>query len=153
MNATAAGRADHVRTARGDERGTGSSPVAAIIVVVCGAAFWTLVLAGWITSAQHARQVADLAALAGAHAHKQGEQACQAAGEYARRNGGELADCSVSTGTGEYVIHVEVAVDLRPALPGAPSAVREKAHAGFLIPDEEPGIGENGRDASGAGGP
>lgn len=149
----AAGRAGQGRAARADERGTGSSPVAAIIVIVCGAAFWTLVLAGWIASDQRARQAADLAALAGAHAHKQGAQACRAAGEYARRNGGELTDCSVSTGTGEYIIHVEVAVDLRPALPGAPVAVHEKAHAGFLIPDEEPGSGEDGRGASGADGP
>ena len=150
MSTIACSGLDGSRVARGDERGTGASPVAAIIVLVCGAAFWTLVLAGWIASDQRARQAADLAALAGAHAHAQGAPACEAAGEYARRNGGELADCDVSTGTGEYIVHVEVQVELRPALPGAPAAVSEKARAGFLIPDEEP---TNSPGGSGRPGP
>ena len=51
-----------------DERGSGTALSASIIVVLCVTAFWVLVLSGWIASDQRARQAADLAALAGAHA-------------------------------------------------------------------------------------
>ncbi|WP_316670768.1 Rv3654c family TadE-like protein [uncultured Propionibacterium sp.] len=128
----------------GDERGSGTTLAASIVVLMCAAAFWALVLSGWIASDRRARQAADLAALAGAHAHEQGAPPCDAAREYAQRNGGELTDCGISTGPGEYIVHVEVTVELRPALPGAPSRVGEEARAGFLVPDEDPGSGQAG---------
>lgn len=131
---------------KGEERGSGTVLAASVIVVMGVVAFWVLVLSGWIASDQRARQAADLAALAGAHAHRQGTDACEAAREYAQRNGGELTDCTISTGPGEYIVHTEVTVELRPTLPGAPSRVGEKAQAGFLVPEEEPG-------SSGASGP
>ncbi|WP_277066369.1 Rv3654c family TadE-like protein [Propionibacterium acidifaciens] len=131
-----------------DERGSGTALSASIIVVLCVTAFWVLVLSGWIASDQRARQAADLAALAGAHAHEKGASACDAAREYAQRNGGELADCDVSAGGGEYIVHVEVSVELRPALAGAPSRVNERAHAGFLVPDEDPAARRAGPNVS-----
>lgn len=81
--------------------------------IACAAlliAFVGLAHIGAAVVARHrAQSAADLAALAGATALRDGFSACDAGGELATRNGGVLAECR-EEGGGDVYIEVEVPV-------------------------------------------
>lgn len=89
-------------------------------------------IAGWIDSVHRARSAADLAALAGAQAHVKDGDACAAARAAATRNGGRVASCDVQGGRRDFLVAVEVRLELRPVVGGVHRAVVEKAIAGSL---------------------
>lgn len=118
-----------------DERGSGTGLVAAICVVLAMVFTVLAWLVAWSGSAQRARDAADLAALAGSHAQVDGLDACRAAEQNAAANDSAVLSCTVEVGaTGEFIVAVSVAVDLRPQveLPGAPSRITASARAGAV---------------------
>lgn len=116
-----------------DERGSGSGLVAMICLICLGMGAVTMVLTWWVGCAEQARNVADLAALAGAHAKAAGDDACSGATANAVVNGGRVITCDVNeSATGEFIVTVSVEVELRPHVQGGPRAVTATARAGAV---------------------
>lgn len=123
--------------AAGGERGAGTVLVAGVMVLVLCCLAVALWLTSWLACAQRAQQAADLAALAGARAH--GEQVgsapgaeCAAAKDFAARNGARLSGCTVQGGAQQFLVRVEVAVELYPKVSGGARQVLRSAVAGSL---------------------
>lgn len=114
------------------ERGSGTGLSAFIVLGLAGAVMLGVWLLGWVQSVRRAHDVADLAALAGAHAHATGRDACRVARETAAANRGELRTCEVKGGPASFVVEVQVAARLRPALErvGVPKWTTATAAAG-----------------------
>lgn len=107
------------------ERGSGSV-LAALIVLLAALAFCVLVVFGGGVAALHrARSTADLAALGGAVALAEGQDACAGAAVVAARNGASLEECVV----GADRVDVVVAVELGSGSPLLPRAVGAGASA------------------------
>jgi secretion/DNA translocation related TadE-like protein len=119
---------DRQRTQRGS--GTVLSATAMLIAIVV--TLMALVVIGWVGSGRKARSAADLASLAGAYAVAAGKDACQAAQRSAESNGGKLEECSVQNNGVDYIVNVQVSVDVTPNLPGGPSRTRAESAAGSL---------------------
>jgi secretion/DNA translocation related TadE-like protein len=74
----------------------GASTLAVVLVgVLAVVALLVGTVAGVLTDQRRVESAADLAALAGAAAHQEGEDACPAAEAVAQRNDAELASCRV----------------------------------------------------------
>lgn len=95
-----------IRSTGGGERGAASLLVmtCVVLLLVIGSALG--VVAALIRSNRSAQSAADLAALAGASAWQQGEDACQGAAASARANAAELVWCRVVGD--DVVVAVEV---------------------------------------------
>lgn len=115
-----------------DERGAGTIMVATVALVLVGVSVVCLWIAGWIGSAQHARSVADLSANAAAQATAVGDDACPVARRVAELNRGRLVSCRASGDTITFQVSVEVAVPLRPHIPGASREITGEATAGSV---------------------
>lgn len=108
-----------------DERGTATVAVLSLIGVVLLVAAAAAAVLGAAVAHRQAQAAADLAALSGAAAAEQGDDACGAAADVARANGGDLADCHLE---GDDVL-VSVTVDVPGGL-AVLGEVRARARAG-----------------------
>jgi secretion/DNA translocation related TadE-like protein len=110
--------------------GSASVLMIGVMAVVMLISFAAMVVAGYLVSVHRARGAADLAALSGAAAYQQGQDACPAARQAARRNGGAVVDCSQVGDLVDFVVSVRVRMDVQTWIPGLPSSVVATAHAG-----------------------
>ncbi|QGU06286.1 hypothetical protein COCCU_01630 [Corynebacterium occultum] len=78
----------------------------AIIVVLISLGLVVIAAAGQVTASHQLRNSAELAAVAGAHAHYRGEDACAVAGETVALNTGEMKNCH--TQGGDVIIEVRL---------------------------------------------
>ena len=115
-----------------DERGSAGALTLAIVLCLLTTMLVTVWVAGWFGVAHRARSAADLSALAGATAHEQGADACQAAQDNAVANGAKMTACSVEEGAGDFIVNVKVQVPLIPSIPGGPQALQGSARAGVV---------------------
>ncbi|WP_203567814.1 Rv3654c family TadE-like protein [Aestuariimicrobium ganziense] len=118
---------------RRDERGAGTVLTAVVLLGLCLCLAVGLVAVGWMSSRRHATQVADLAALAGAQAFARGDRACPVATEVADRNEATVTGCATEGERSAFVVRVEVQVQLRPHLRGAPGTVTVTGVAGSAV--------------------
>ena len=112
------------------DRGSASVLMLGVMVVVMTLSFAAMVIAGYLVSAHRARGTADLAALSGAAAYQRGDDACGEAKRTARRNGAAVVGCEQVGDLVDFVVSVEVRVDVRTGFRGLPRTVRAQAHAG-----------------------
>lgn len=111
------------------ERGSGTLLAVAVVIVAGLAALVLLVVSGYVAAVHRARGVADLVAVSGALAVDQGREACPVARKASRRNGVKLISCRVSGDSLDYVVSVEIALQVESPS-GLPKRVRAAAHAG-----------------------
>ena len=117
---------------RRNQRGSGTVLVAAVVLVLMVVTAGLLAVAGYIAAAHHARAAADLAALSGASARAQGQDACRAAGAVAARNGVRLVGCRERGDSFDFVVTVTVEQQVSVPSPVLPGSVGASAHAGRL---------------------
>lgn len=119
---------------RAGERGSGTVLIMTVLLVlaVCGAI--GAVATGYALAAHGARAAADMTALGAAQAMRTGGDPCTTAADLARRNGTELADCSVAGDPGDFVVSVRVRVHVDLRLPGLPTTLTTRADAGVVPP-------------------
>ncbi|MEL4503637.1 Rv3654c family TadE-like protein [Luteococcus sp. H138] len=117
------------------ERGAGTALTATLLLCLCAAMVVGVWIAGWVDSIHRARSAADLAALAGAQAHAKDGEACATARSAASRNGAALESCNVQGGRRDFLVTVEVRLELRPVVGGVRRQAVEKAVAGSLQRD------------------
>ena len=116
----------------GGERGSGSLLAVAASLGLIGFALVAVWVVAWFACLHRADQVADLAASAGAEAFLSGGDPCSVAGSVAQSNSARLESCEAGGDTARFVVKVEVAVPLRPRVPGAPEQVSSRAAAGVV---------------------
>ncbi|SEP64126.1 Rv3654c family TadE-like protein [Microlunatus flavus] len=112
------------------ERGSGTLLVVGVMAVVGVVAAVAMVAAAYLVAGHQARGAADLAALSGAAAYAEGRAPCPAAARLAKANGGRLASCDRVGDDVDYVVSVEVVVDVGVRVPGLPRHLEGRAHAG-----------------------
>lgn len=112
------------------ERGVGTLLTAGVALVLLSVTWGVCLVLGWWLQASRAQDAADLAALAGAAAMAEQQDACAAAGLAARNNGARLSACRLTSEGSAFVVEVRVVLGLHPALPGGPAAVERSASAG-----------------------
>lgn len=112
------------------ERGSASVMMLGVMAVVMMLSFAAMVIAGYLVGAHRARGAADLAALSGAAAYQRGDDACGEVKRTARRNGAVVVGCEQVGDLVDFVVSVEVRVDVRTGFSGLPRTVRAQAHAG-----------------------
>lgn len=100
--------------------------VMAVVVVITGAA---LVITGFLLAQHRARAAADLSALSAAAAFQQAESGCGQARRTAQANGARVTRCDRVGDEVDFVVTVEVTVDVETRVPGLPRTVRAVAHA------------------------
>lgn len=115
---------------RSGERGAGTLLAGAVLVCVVVAGLIGVWTVGWVGSVHRARNAADLAALAAAHSHTIGQDACRSAERVARANRSRLEHCRLVDAGSSFVVEVRVQVRLTPAIAGAPDRVTQDATAG-----------------------
>jgi secretion/DNA translocation related TadE-like protein len=115
---------------RRDQRGSGTVLMAAVMAVVVALGAVATVVAGYLAGHHRARSAADLAALTGAAAYAQRQDACAEARRTARRNGARVTHCEQVGDQVDFVITVRVVVQVRVRSPGLPRRVEAEAHAG-----------------------
>ena len=108
------------RVRRGDQRGSASVLVAALMGVVVVLTGVALLVAGYEVAQHRARAAADLAAVSGAVAFAAGRDACDQARRTARDNDATVLSCSTVGDPVGYVVSVRV----------LPTRVVGEAHAG-----------------------
>ena len=101
-----------------------------VMAVVMLVSLAVMLVAGYLVSVHRARGAADLAALSGAAAYQQGQDACLVASQAARRNGGAVVDCSQVGDLVDFVVSVKVRMEVQTRIPGLPTSVAAAAHAG-----------------------
>lgn len=115
---------------RRDERGSGTLLVVGVMAVVGVVAMAAMVAAAYLVAGHQARAAADLAALSGAAAYAEGRSPCPAATRLARTNGARLTSCDQVGDDVDYVVSVEVVVEVGVRVPGLPRRLGGRAHAG-----------------------
>ncbi len=120
----------HRPAVRRDERGVGTLFTVGVCVALVAVAWGAAVAVAWFALARQVSGAADLAAIAGAAALAEGDDACAASRDAAARNSVTLAGCDVRNAGGGFVVEVAVSAPLQPALPMAPAQVRRSAAAG-----------------------
>lgn len=112
------------------ERGAATLAVAGallMLLVLTGAA---AVVAGYLVATHRARGAADLAAVSAAGRHAAGLPGCPVAHQLATVHGATLRRCT-EVGDGiDFVVSVEVAVEVAVPAPGLPTRITARAHAG-----------------------
>lgn len=114
------------------DRGSGTVLTVAVLMVLVVTAAVGVWMSGWIGCIHQARNAADLSAVAGAQAHQLGGDGCAVALATAQLNGAELSSCEVTIGAGEFIVDVQVELELRPHVRGGPTRVTEKSRAGLV---------------------
>lgn len=112
------------------ERGGGTILTLALCLGLLVVASAAAVIVTWVGIARGAQNAADLAALAGAAARADGADACRAAAHAAQANAGQLVSCRVAGDWHAFAVHVGVAKELSPTVPGLPTQVAKEATAG-----------------------
>jgi secretion/DNA translocation related TadE-like protein len=115
-----------------NERGSGSMLMIAMLVVVLSLAWAAAVIAGYLVAAHRARSIADLAAISGAAAVRQGGEGCPAVRRIVERQGA-TARCSQVGDAIDFVVTVTVQVSVPTTFPGLPSKVSGTGHAGPTV--------------------
>ncbi len=114
----------------GCERGSASVLLAGVMGVVVLLSCAAMVVVGYAVATHRARGAADLAAVSGAAAFGQGEDACAQARRTAADNGARLVRCDQVGDQLDYVVTVRVAIGVRVRVAGLPRQVESLAHAG-----------------------
>lgn len=125
----------HQRPGWTHQRGGGSIATIGIVLVLVVVALVGVWIACWLAASSRSQGLADLVAIEAAYAQEVGGDACGRARVVAQMNQGQLNDCRVETGYGEFIVTVEVRVGLSPAIPGAPTESEHQARAGILAGD------------------
>jgi len=112
------------------ERGSASVLMTGIVGVVVALSGAALIIAGYAVGYHRARAAADLSALSGAAAFRQGRDPCAQATQTARRNGARVDHCDLVGDAVDFVVTVRVSVLPRTRIPQLPKAVTAEAHAG-----------------------
>ena len=112
------------------QRGSASILVAGLMGVVVLLGGSALVVAGYAVAQHRARAAADLAAVSGAAAFLQGQDACTRAREAARDNGARVLQCNQVGDQIDYVVSVRVELDVPIRVRGLPRRVQGLASAG-----------------------
>lgn len=120
------------RFTRRSQRGSGTVLSVMIMLGLVGIMLVSAWSIGWITSFHRAHRIADLAAVAGAHAIVAGQDGCAAAKQTALRNGGEVITCTLRGEMPSFVLVIETSTPLRPVIdiPTAPLRAVGAAAAG-----------------------
>lgn len=116
-----------------NERGAGTLMVAGVLVVLVSVTLMSFWAIGWLASAQSARSVADLAAVAGAQELVSGGDACASARRVADANGGQVVRCEVRTAGVDFRVIVKVQVPLLPRVLGQPAWISGSAVSGPVL--------------------
>lgn len=103
-----------------------------VMLVVVMVSLVTVCIAGYLLAVHRGRSAADLAALSGAVALGSGEDPCARARSNAESNGAQVTSCSSVGDYIDFVVSVEVQVQVRVLAPGLPSKVTARAWAGSL---------------------
>jgi secretion/DNA translocation related TadE-like protein len=114
----------------GSEQGSGSMLMIGVMTVVLFLSLGAICIAGYLVAAHRARTAADLAALSGASAVVNGDQACGAAERIAEANGAHLETCSRVGDPIDFVVSVRVEVTVGVRVPLLPRQIGAAAHAG-----------------------
>lgn len=88
----------HLRRKLGEQHGYATIAATGIILAILGLCLVVAAAAGLVLAEHRARTAADLAAVAGAQAHYQGEAGCGRAGDTAALNHAQLIACRVEGG-------------------------------------------------------
>ena len=112
------------------ERGSASVLMTGMMGVVVALSSTALVIAGYATGYHRARAAADLSALSGAAAFRQGYDACAQVRQTARQNGARVERCDLVGDAIAFVVTVRVSVAARTRIPQLPRTVAAEAHAG-----------------------
>lgn len=118
--------------AASQDRGSGTVATVAVLMMLVVTAAVGVWMSGWIGCVHQARNVADLSAVAAAQAHQLGGDGCAVARATAELNRAQLSECGVTIGAGEFIVDVQVEVELRPQVRGGPTRVTEQARAGLV---------------------
>lgn len=113
-----------------DERGSGTLLVVGLMAVVGVVATMAMVAAAYLVVGHRAHGAADLAALSGAAAYAEGRPPCPAAARMARANDARVTRCDRVGDEVDYVVSVTVEVPAGLRVPGLPSVLTGRAHAG-----------------------
>lgn len=115
---------------REDERGSGTMLMVGILIVVVTFCLVGVGVAGYLVGYHRVRTAADLAALSGAGALVDHQDACAAAQHNAHSNGARVVSCAQVGDAVDFVVTVraEVAVGIR--VPGLPRRISAVAYAG-----------------------
>lgn len=113
-----------------DDRGSASLLMVGVMAVVVVLASASLVVAGYLVGHHRARAAADLAALGAATTFQQGADGCAVARRTARHNGARMTRCDRVGDEVAFVVTVEVAVAVATPVPGLPTSIVARAHAG-----------------------
>ncbi|WP_198671546.1 Rv3654c family TadE-like protein, partial [Desertihabitans aurantiacus] len=125
----AAGRASSAGQPH-DERGGGTGLTVAVLAVVLLVGGVVVGVGAAVLATAVTRDHADLAALAGARAVREGGDACTAAEQTARQNGARVLDCEVAGDEWQFVVTAEVAQPIGLEVGGRALELRAVAHAG-----------------------
>jgi secretion/DNA translocation related TadE-like protein len=98
-----------------------------VVVLLSGAA---MVVAGYAVAYHRVRAAADLAAVSGAAAFEQGQDACAEARRSAEANGARLVHCDQVGDQIGYVVSVRVEIAVRSRTRALPASVQASAYAG-----------------------
>lgn len=112
------------------ERGSASVLVAGLVGVLVLLGGAAVVVAGYAVAYHRVRAAADLAAVSAAAAFVQGQDACTQARRSARDNGAGLRDCDQVGDQIDYVVTVQVELEVPTRVRGLPRQVEAEASAG-----------------------
>jgi secretion/DNA translocation related TadE-like protein len=112
------------------EQGTGTILIMGVVILLLLLAAAFGVVGRYLVADHEARAAADLAALAGAQAYGTGGDGCSAAGNYAAKNGHQLADCDVVGIPSDFVLSTSIRKPVPILIPGVPKAFLVHAYAG-----------------------
>ena len=117
---------------RRDERGSGTFLTMSLMTITAMAAFIGACLMSWFGCVHLTRSAADLAALAGADAFSNGQDACTKAGAAASANGVTMTACQVASNGVDLVVRVTVRMDAKPRVVFGPTQFTHTSEAGYV---------------------
>lgn len=101
-----------------------------VMAVILALSLAGICIAGYLVAATRARTAADLAALSGATAYADGQDACAAARRNARANGASVVLCNQVGDAVDFVVTVRAQVRVGVRVPGLPTTSTAVAYAG-----------------------
>ena len=117
---------------RRDERGSGTFLTMSLMTITAMAAFIGACLMSWFGCVHLTRSAVDLAALAGADAFSNGQDACAKAGAAASANGVTMTACQVASNGVDLVVRVTVRMDAKPRVVFGPTQFTHTSEAGYV---------------------
>lgn len=112
-----------------EQRGSATLLMAGVMAVVVVLGGTAMLVTGYLLAQHGARAAADLSALSAAAAFQEGEAGCGQARRTAKGNGARVVSCDRVGDELDFVVTVEVVVDVSTRVPGLPREVRAAAHA------------------------